>query len=281
MVFILSGMLPPSTEHIQAQTPGYIPIWLADLLLGDSVISQSDNGNIGIGTAAPIASIEARRVTESYGTTAIMGASFTNTMSVPVPSLIRGGVTGIGLHNYTTPSLWNVGILGFVPSGGHTATAGGFYAQKWNGTDWTTTARAARVIGNDYQFFLGEVAQSDMSITRADLVADTSGNVGIGTFSPQAKLEVAGGDLRVSGDIYARGQLVGQQGPPGIQGPPGPPVRTVAACTASQFGCSCSGFSRLIVGIPGPCSVTSDTGTCTVSGAGTTGPPRCCVCVPQ
>src|SRR6266849_2181644 len=107
-------------------------------------------------------------------------------------------------------------------------------------------------------------------------------NVGIGTSTPTAKLEVVGGDLRVSGNIFANGQLVGQQGPPG------PPVHTSAACQsgpAASIGCRCSG--RIVSSQSSPavdgagCSASSDTGSCSASSrsAGSVAS-VCCVCAP-
>jgi len=77
---------------------------------------------------------------------------------------------------------------------------------------------------------------------------------------------------------------VGPQGPQGATGPQGltgPPVSTSAVCVNGEVNagicstyykhCSCS--SRQISKVTGPCEVTSDTGSCSISYCGT-----CCVC---
>jgi hypothetical protein len=77
---------------------------------------------------------------------------------------------------------------------------------------------------------------------------------------------------------------VGSQGPQGATGPQGltgPPVTTSAVCVNGEVNagicstyykhCSCS--SRQISKVTGPCEVTSDTGSCSISYCGT-----CCVC---
>jgi len=62
-------------------------------------------------------------------------------------------------------------------------------------------------------------------------IFDSQGNVGIGTVTPLAKLDVAGG-IRIDGSgsgltfadgssVYNRAELIGPQGPQGLQGPQG------------------------------------------------------------
>jgi hypothetical protein len=125
----------------------------------------------------------------------------------------------------------------------------------------------------------------------------SNGNVGIGTPVPQARLDVQG-DIRSAGNVYSNGVLLGTglPGPPGERGlqgvpgqkgdkgDPGPSVKTSAVCGQAFWPapppvCGCS--IRTIVRRDAPegntCTVTSETGTCSVivasraSGA-------CCVC---
>jgi len=71
--------------------------------------------------------------------------------------------------------------------------------------------------------------------------------------------------------------LQGPQGPTGPQGPPGPAVHTSAVCSA--FGAwSCDGrcAGRIVATAVPPCTVSSDTGGCSVTGSNG----ACCVCSP-
>jgi len=78
----------------------------------------------------------------------------------------------------------------------------------------------------------------------------------------------------------------GEQGPAGPQGPPGSPgspgviVSNVALCSASATSCAniCASTAGVIAEIPGPCQVTSTSGTCQI--AGQPGEGVCCVCDP-
>jgi hypothetical protein len=71
----------------------------------------------------------------------------------------------------------------------------------------------------------------------------------------------------------------GPVGPPGLPGPIGAPVGSVAVCLPNRSGpdASCASMctGRVLVDSVGPCSVTSQTGQCTVATFG-----RCCVCNP-
>jgi hypothetical protein len=68
----------------------------------------------------------------------------------------------------------------------------------------------------------------------------------------------------------------GGPGPQGPQGPPGPAVRTFAVCSLS--GCGCGGGTTVSAARPS-CTVTSDTGSCSASGADNFRD-ACCVCRP-
>lgn len=69
----------------------------------------------------------------------------------------------------------------------------------------------------------------------------------------------------------------GPQGPEGPQGPPGPVITSVAVCEDHFLsGCSCVDGWVLVAYAPGPCQITSDTGTCEAIGSNGS----CCVCAP-
>ncbi len=128
-----------------------------------------------------------------------------------------------------------------------------------------------------------------------------TGHVGIGTASAPDTLTVAG-PINVNGFrvIDSAGRWVGSPtglqgpagptGPQGPAGPAGPAVHTSALCvnnvpTPSSCGGRClHGTAAQTSG--NPCTVTSDTGSCSATSTvppGSIGPPvagLCCVCVP-
>jgi hypothetical protein len=65
----------------------------------------------------------------------------------------------------------------------------------------------------------------------------------------------------------------GDKGDKGDKGDPGPAVTTSAVCVNTMQNCGCS--IRTISAVPGPCTVTSDTGSCSSNVGGAV---RCCVC---
>jgi len=71
--------------------------------------------------------------------------------------------------------------------------------------------------------------------------------------------------------------LQGAQGTQGPQGPPGPAVHTSSVCSVTSLSClTVCGTGRIVAGSGAPCSITSDTGTCTNGYASGS----CCVCSP-
>jgi hypothetical protein len=141
-----------------------------------------------------------------------------------------------------------------------------------------------------------------------DLALNPQGNnVGVGTSNPTSLLtvngdiELASGALRFAdGSLQTTATLVGPRGPAGPvgpagptgargstgstgpagpagpAGPPGPPTTSFAVCNVAAGVCSvvCSG--PVLAQMGSPCTVSSDTGQCQVSGVGG----NCCVCAP-
>lgn len=129
-------------------------------------------------------------------------------------------------------------------------------------------------------------------------VIDSAGNwVGnptglIGPRGPQG-LQGPQGDRGPAGSSGSTGSSgpqgpagpTGSQGSQGPQGPPGPVIHTSAVCAgplgqyveAPECSTLCHG-SRVIVSSRSGCTVTSDTGSCSLNPSTTPG--RCCVCSP-
>src|SRR5215467_4436914 len=79
---VLLSVLTLSLGYVQAQTPGYIPLWLLDGSLGDSLIVQN-NGNMGVGTPTPADPLEV--VTRSGGNRKVG-------LNTTIPGIFPGGV---------------------------------------------------------------------------------------------------------------------------------------------------------------------------------------------
>ena len=148
--------------------------------------------------------------------------------------------------------------------------------------------------GKDYavadgQYF--DIGSWDGSAFTQWMVITPDGDAGIGVSAPAAKLDVAGG-IAISGlqIVNSQGHWVGDptglqgpqgptgpQGPAGPQGPPGPAVSTSAICTPiSGAICSYICDGSIVAGLSAPCFVTSDTGSCELTGQSGV----CCVCAP-
>jgi hypothetical protein len=228
--------------------------------LTDSVIFQGTVGNVGIGTSSP-------------GTGIRLDVSGKGRISGGLDLSSAGSMLGFN-RNVSSGQIYNPAYNAFQ-IGQNTADQS-FQVQQYgpSGTGMGTP------------FFVRSTGDVGLAIG--------NGWVGIGTYVPTAPLDVVGSmkiEVNGSGIIFPDGTMqttanlqgpqgpIGPVGPRGPQGPPGPPSHTMAVClTGSPSAPQCAhGYE--VGPQKGPCTVTSDTGSC--SGLqDTTGPYGCAVCKP-
>jgi Chaperone of endosialidase len=192
------------------------------------------NGNVGIGTSSPIGKLDVKTATDSKlvvhdGNTAnnvrlsAVNLAFNAYKDLEINSLSAqfwtagnermridsSGNVGIG----RTPSSWTTGGGGALQgySFGISATAGfdttsivtNAYQTNNSGTTWnyvgTATATRYDQYGGTHRFLYAASGTAGAAITWTEAMRiDSSGNVGIGTATPAAKLEVAGARVRIT-----------------------------------------------------------------------------------
>jgi hypothetical protein len=204
---------------ITAGTPGQISKFTSATDLGDSVMAEV-SGNIGIGTAAPSSKLTVQTPTASYGVTHTDG-------NIALTTWVGNGSTGSGgwfgtrsnhsLHFFTnnggakmtiTPS-GSIGIGTSNPTASR-LTIEGQNALSIQGFEPFATladlnspdlySHRIQSAHGDLNFFQGYRPPDQVGFqwTPVMIIKDT-GNVGVGTAFPLAKLHVAGSFLRVDG----------------------------------------------------------------------------------
>lgn len=189
-------------------TTNTLPLWTGAATLSNSAITQTGT-RIGIGNASPSAKLQ---VTGSADTSiGVFGEGFSGSSGVIGSSGAGSGVLG-------TSSL-GVGVRGETLSGmGVQALAGnqGSLALRTQGTSWfrgDTTPLNSTLTGTGTGIAIGSagdlgyISAFDYGafLPRTLLLNNSGGNVGIGTNSPLARLEVSGNGI--SGGIAIQAQV--------------------------------------------------------------------------
>jgi hypothetical protein len=168
-------------------TTGYVPRWLSSSTLGDSVI-YDDGTNVGIGTTGPSGPLHIVGATEGTGVAPLIVRN-TNAYASPYTQYSQ-----IWLDSSGSVMSWMRNDGTFYMGG----TQGQMRAKSFNyqageaaiSMATNNLAFTARSSG-DYTFATD--SDTDLNIGSGQLfVEGSSGNVGIGTTGPGAKLDVAG-----------------------------------------------------------------------------------------
>ncbi|MGD9785934.1 MAG: hypothetical protein AB7E80_14435 [Hyphomicrobiaceae bacterium] len=195
----------------------------------------TSTGNVGIGTSTPNAKLEVSGnrpilLTPNSGNVSVQadpGGWAFRYGALGSSSTDRGGFGFLGTGDaltyywigsaYTTPAMvvtsgGNVGIGTIAPAASlHVVKAGsGYNSEGTNAlkiTDTTTTPNTSLQMGVDTAFsaaFIQAMQPATSWTNRHLLLQANGGNVGIGTTSPGAKLEVSNGAVRVRSDTSAQ-----------------------------------------------------------------------------
>ena len=155
-----------------------------------SSIDISADGQVGFGTASPSVKIDAQG--NSAADSGISGTTFSDTESAQFIMKRARGTSGAPTAVASSDVLGSIAFRGYTGSSFPASNSSlvGAAAEE----AWTTTANGARL------FFNTTPTGSTSPQTRMTIKG--SGNVGIGTITPQDKLEVSGGNIRVTGGSF-------------------------------------------------------------------------------
>jgi len=168
------------SRAITVDTGGVLNIDLAAAAGDDFTVDTSklvvegDTGNVGIGTAAPTASLSVKASNAGAGTAGIAAVNGAYAIALP-PADIRAAISGQGSYT-ATAGIYSPGIYGYVPTGGHGANA---KAAIFDRPD------------NNYRLEVGGAYMLygyNTSTNAIGLVNTYAGNVGIGT-APTVQFE--------------------------------------------------------------------------------------------
>ena len=178
--------------------------------LGDSSVAES-NGNVGVNNPAPATSLDVVGALTLRNTAASAGYRLGDRTSDPGRQMVYGAAPG------SPYSVLNTFVQGSTLASPRLAQFSAWTSDiDLNPSNATQFAfrhdpLAGGVIAT-IKYGAAQAGKVSIQANYADagvptqLVADTNGNVGVGTASPQARLDVAG-DLRVSGDAVVNGNI--------------------------------------------------------------------------
>ena len=241
----------------------------------------SNNGNVGIGTAAPQAKLDVNgsiALSQYNATVNLLGTGIpTNWWSIQPDAFVANdqfgivryeGVNAVSSKSLVMSSVGNVGIGTPTPSAKLDISG----AVAINGT---TIINAS-----------GQWVGSPTGLVGPQGPAGPAGPQGLQGSQGATGATGAQGPIGQTGPAGPQGPtglqgVAGPAGPTGPQGPTGPVVHTSAICVVGQgLGCYAICAHGVVVAIQNvySCFVTSDTGSCQLSGTTSLG--SCCVCIP-
>ena len=241
----------------------------------------SNNGNVGIGTAAPQAKLDVNgsiALSQYNATVNLLGTGIpTNWWSIQPDAFVANdqfgivryeGVNAVSSKSLVMSSVGNVGIGTPTPSAKLDISG----AVAINGT---TIINAS-----------GQWVGSPTGLVGPQGPAGPAGPQGLQGSQGATGATGAQGPIGPTGPAGPQGPtglqgVAGPAGPTGPQGPTGPVVHTSAICVVGQgLGCYAICAHGVVVAIQNvySCFVTSDTGSCQLSGTTSLG--SCCVCIP-
>ena len=156
-----------------------------------SSIDINASGLVGIGTASPEFKLDARGSTVEEGT--IAATTFNNNATDGAQFLARRGRGTSG----TPTAVLNGDRLGSIVFRGHDGTALSDNSAVFGASaeeNWTATAHGSR-------FFIN-TTPNGTTAPQVRMTVKNDGRVGIGTLTPTEKLEVSGGNIRVTGGSF-------------------------------------------------------------------------------